>query len=173
MILFRCCILFCELTYVLLVRLKWRVCCCSVTVLSLLMISCSFDDSIDKRKDSPLHVVIKLLSAESVGNFEEAKKYIDIEKVFSKDPSYNNRNADSIWSEYKEYIQSMGSLTDRSGKFTNCFLYYQYDISEYGRGDQFFVEFRQNDRFARKRILYTLQYVDKKLKVVNIAHYAE
>ena len=67
----------------------------------------------------------------------------------------------------------MGWRTDRSGKFPNCFLYYQYDISEYVRDDQSFVEFRQNDRFARKRILYTLQYVDKKLKVVNITHYAE
>lgn len=73
---------------------------------------------------SPLITVINLQSAESTGDFESAKKFIDVDKVYSKQEESNT--PEESWKQMVSFFNKLGE----GNKFTSCFKYYKYNISE-------------------------------------------
>ena len=88
----------------------------------LLFLSCS--NHTGESNMSPLITVINLQSAESTGDFESAKKFIDVDKVYSKQEESNT--AEESWKQMVSFFNKLGE----DNKFTSCFKYYKYNISE-------------------------------------------
>jgi hypothetical protein len=109
--------------------------------------SCSELDKIN----SPLTTVIKLQSAETLANFEEAKKYIDVKKTYGIDsPSIS---PEKVWRSKVLFFHNLG----KDKKFTNVFKYYDYDINESINGNYASVSFISISREAKiKEIIYEL-----------------
>jgi hypothetical protein len=115
--------------------------------------------------ESPLTTVIKLISAESFADFEEAKKYIDIEKVYSGHT--DTLSADQAWKNQVLFFYNIGK--DR--KFTNNFKYYNYIIKEEQKGENAEVVFESMLHDASiTEILYKLTLHGKTWVVVKIEY---
>ena len=82
-------------------------------LLIVLSVSCKEQDN--DMKDTPTVTVVKLKSAEALMNFEEAKKYIDLQKVFKENPE--PQNVEKEWKEVVALFYNMGN----DKKFTNQF----------------------------------------------------
>ncbi len=114
-------------------------------------------------EETPLVSVIKLKSAEAVLNFEEAKKYIDLDKVFEKSPE--PRDVEKQWKEMVTFLYNLGN----DKKFTNQFKYFNYRISEVIDQPKAQVVFTAiNEDSQIKKITYSLDMRDEKWLVVGI-----
>lgn len=138
-----------------------------ILLASLIILSCN-NSNINKNNsldmESPLSSVIKLISAESTGSIDEARKYIDIERVYSK---YTNDTLDveNIWKEQIEFKSSK----DASSKFTNHFKYYNYKIVEEINSSQAVVSFIAiNKKSNTREIIYSLEKRNNIWKVIDI-----
>jgi len=89
----------------------------------ILFTACERRNRQDSNIESPFSVVIKLQSAEALLQFDKAKKYIDIESVYSKYIEDSTKTAEDIW---KDYLNFNYSISSSSPKFTNVFKYYNY-----------------------------------------------
>lgn len=117
----------------------------------------------DYKENSPLAIVIKLKAAETLADFEEAKKYIDIEKVFSNHP--DSVNPEVAWKEYVMFFYNLG----KDKKFTNVFKYYKYDIRETIANNKATVSFKSlSSGDSIKEILYRLELYKDDWKVIGI-----
>jgi lipoate synthase len=115
-------------------------------------------------QDSPLVSVIKLISSESLGNIDVAKKYIDIESVYSEHIN------DSInYVELYEKQVKFKSNIDKSGKFTNQFKYYKYNINEVINKSNATVTFIDNENQIRE-IIYSLEKRKENWIVIGIQY---
>jgi hypothetical protein len=94
-----------------------------LTSILILFSSCEKDNN-PKMKESPLAIVIKLKSAEALINFEEAKKYIDLKRVFEK--ITEPLDAEEEWKKINTFFHSLGT----NKKFTGQFKYFNYKINE-------------------------------------------
>lgn len=124
-----------------------------------------------KNKDidsAPLSTVIKFISSESFIDTVEVRKYIDIDKVYSKYIDKENPTADQVW---KNKIKFLSNL-DNDRKFTSHFKFYNYTISENDSSNTskiIFTSKKKND--AIKAIEYSLMLdVDKKWRIVDIVY---
>ncbi len=133
-----------------------------ITILLFVLFTGCNGQNIDM-KETPLISIIKLKSAEAVLNFEEAKKYIDLSKVFKKSPDSKN-----IEKEWKETITTLHNL-GKDKKFTNQFKYFNYSITEEIKGKNAKVNFVPNDKNSNlKKIIYSLKVIDSSWKVTGI-----
>jgi hypothetical protein len=115
------------------------------------------------QEDTPLITVVKLQSAESMANFEVAKNYIDINRVYSKYTESNT--SEEEWRSIVEFFYNIG----KDKKFTNCFKYYDFQISEEIDKNKAIVSFISNNpNSSIKKIIYDLELQEKKWLVVGI-----
>ncbi|OYU79340.1 MAG: hypothetical protein CFE23_14640 [Flavobacterium sp. BFFFF1] len=75
---------------------------------------------------TPLSTVVKFISSESFIDTVEAKKYIDIEKVYSKYIDNENASAQKVWENRIAFLSNLSN----DKKFTPHFKFYNYTISE-------------------------------------------
>ena len=127
-----------------------------------LLVSCNTKPAME----SPLVTVIKLNSAESLLDFEEARKYLDVEKVYSKNKEANV-SAEQAWKEYIRFGYNLG----QDNKFTNAFKYHNYNIKESQSGNKGKVVFEAlNSKSKIREIIYHLESIEGRWKVVDIEY---
>lgn len=115
------------------------------------------------KANSPLVIVIKLQAAETLTDFEDAKKYIDINKVYSNHP--DSISPEEAWKQSVEFLYNLG----KDKKFTNIFKYYEYDICENIKKDKATVSFKALSSGASiKEIIYMLELQNKEWKIIRI-----
>lgn len=115
--------------------------------------------------DSPLVVVIKLQSAESLEDFSTASKYIDTKVAYSAFAN-DTLSAEDAWRDIVRFNHALA----QDKRFTNDFKYYQFDISEEIRMPKAQVSFRSNDVKAKlMKLTYDLEFRDSVWIVVNVA----
>ncbi len=115
-----------------------------------------------KSQESPLTIVIKLISAEEQVDFDIALNYIDINKVYQDIPKNKRKN---IWEEFVAFNRNLG----KDKKFTNSFKYYDYDIKESINANSSNVEFVSKIPSSKiKSIIYHLEFEDNHWIVTNI-----
>jgi hypothetical protein len=131
----------------------------------LTMIACNKNHSkMAGQRESPLAIVVKLISAESMGYPEVAKRYIDVNQVYSKHVP-DSINYDTL---FTEHVKIMSSTTN-SNKMSNHFKYFNYEIVETYEGGQAKVKFAARDNSASlERIIYSLEDRQGEWIVVDI-----
>ena len=126
------------------------------------LVSCNSKMS---QMESPLAIVIKLISAESFADFDEAKKYIDLEKVYSNHT--DTSSAEQAWRSQVLFFYNIG----KDKKFTNHFRYYNYVITEEQKGENAEVTFESiHPEEGIYKIVYTLIRHDNTWEVVKIEY---
>src|SRR5690349_4716975 len=119
---------------------------------ALLTISAMSCQNKKELNDAPLIAVIKLHSSESLADFEEAKKYIDVDKAYSKFAN-DSLTAENAWRENVTFNQRLA----QDQKFTNVFKYFNYNISQIVEPSKAEVIFEAKDQNAKlKKIIYYL-----------------
>ena len=132
------------------------------SLVSVVLLSCN---SKMPQMESPLATVIKLISAESFADFDEAKKYIDYEKVYSGHT--DTLSAEQAWRSQVLFFYNLG----KDKKFTNNFKYYNYNIKEEQNEENAEVVFESiHPEDSISKILYILTRHDKKWIVVSIKY---
>lgn len=116
--------------------------------------------------ESPLATVIKLESSESFKDYETARKFIDVEQVYSVVAKQENRTSEDVWKEFIEFNYSLGNS---SNKFTSSFPFHKYKITEMISGDRAEVKLAGIESGQKiKEITYKLALENKDWKVVSI-----
>ncbi len=118
----------------------------------------------DKISNSPLVSVIKYQSATTFVNIDEANKYADLIRIYSK-LNLNKKEIQKLW---KKTYRSFKELTDRDKKFTNIYKYYDYNIIEIINNTKAKVIFE--NKFNHEKIFYQLELINKLWKIVNIEY---
>jgi hypothetical protein len=132
------------------------------SLVSMALVSCN---SKMTQMESPLVIVIKLISAESLANFDEAKKYIDVNKVYSS--SIDTLSAEQAWKNQVLFFYNIGN----DKKFTNNFKYYNFIIREEQKGESAEVIFESmHPEASISKILYTLNRHNRTWEVVKIEY---
>jgi len=132
------------------------------SIVLLALISC---DSKMSQIESPLAIVIKLISAETLADFDEAKKYIDLDKVYSN--HIDTLSAEQAWRNQVLFFYNIG----KDKKFTNNFKYYNYIIKEEQKEENAKVIFESiHPEESISKILYTLIRHNKTWEVVKIEY---
>jgi len=128
----------------------------------VILVSCK--TSTTSTKESPLAVVIKLVSAEELSDFEAAKKYLDVEKAYH---AMDTVSAENMWKAKVNFANAIGN----DKKFTNIFKYYEYNIREKVINDKAEVMFEAIDPEATvHKIVYHLSSVNKEWIVFKIEY---
>jgi len=132
-----------------------------VGIIIILFFSMSCNN--ENKANSPLAIVVKLQAAETLADFEEAKKYIDVDKVYSNHP--DSISPEEAWKESVTFLYNLG----KDKKFTNVFKYYKYDIRETIMKDKATVSFKALSRGdSIKEILYRLELYKNDWKIIGI-----
>jgi hypothetical protein len=136
-------------------------------LLLIVVISCNKKKvPIITQKESPLAIVVKLISAESMGYIEVAKAYIDVKSVYSNHVN-DSIDCDKLFAEHVEFM----SMTTDSKKMTNHFKYFNYVISESWNENSAIIKFESKDSVASlERIIYSLEDRNNKWMVVSIEY---
>ncbi|RXM49626.1 MULTISPECIES: hypothetical protein [unclassified Chryseobacterium] len=117
-----------------------------------------------KSQETPLITVVKLISAEEQVDFDVARNYININKVY-KDIPENKRK--STWEEFVTFKKNLG----KDKKFTNSFKYYDYNIRESINENSSKVEFMSTIPSSKiQSIIYHLE-LEKKHWIVTSIEY--
>lgn len=74
----------------------------------------------------PIFVVVKLISSESHGDKESARKYVDVESAY---------RTESDWDDYLSFVSSL----NRSGKFTSSFPFHEFEFIQKISGESAIV----------------------------------
>ncbi len=134
-------------------------------LLSSFILIISLMSCIRAQDDTPLITVIKLQSAERILNFEAAKRYIDINRVYSKHPE--STSPEKEWRTMLEFFYNIG----QDNKFTNAFDYHAYRIQEEIKKNKAVVSFiSENPKSGIKKIKYTLELQENRWVVVDIKY---
>lgn len=133
-----------------------------IIVTSCFFISCNNVNKIN----SPLAIVIKFQAAETLIDFEQAKKYIDLNKAYSNHPK--SLNPELAWKQSVGFLYNLG----KDKKFTNIFKYYEYDIRETITKDNATISFKALSSDARiKEIQYVLEIQNNDWKITGINYF--
>jgi hypothetical protein len=107
---------------------------------------------------TPFAVVVKYISAENFVDTLEARKYINISKVYSKYIDKENPTANKVWENQILFNQSLNN----DKKFTNHFKFYNYDFEEVIKNkDAKVIFFSKKESAKIKSIEYSLELTDK------------
>lgn len=85
--------------------------------------------------------LIKLNATDDMLDFEEARKYQDVEKIYGKYVDKDNPTADDAWKNEITFFHDLA----KDKKFTNQFKYFDYDLSERINGSKAEVVFKSKD----------------------------
>jgi len=117
--------------------------------------------------NSPLSSVIKLETAEELGEFEVAKKFINIDRVYSSFAKEKLTTPENYW---REYINGINALAE-DPKFTNKIKYYDYDIIEIVKGKSACVILKGKQKNIHiKEIIYSLEKIKNNWVVQKIEY---
>jgi len=137
------------------IRIRIYIC----VLVSFLFLSCS--NNIKETNIKPLVTVINLQSAESIGDFVNARNYIDVDEVYSK----YTKSPEQEWRQMVVFFNTIS----KDNKFTNCFKYYKYDITEKITKNKASIIFEsKNQQSQIKKITYSLEIRNQKWVVVGI-----
>jgi hypothetical protein len=138
-----------------------------ILFLSLTLSSCSQkQNTVNMENESPLAAVIKLDAAESFKDFDAARKFIDVEKVYEKTAKEENKSSEIIWKEFVEFNYAIGNS---SVKFTSSFPFHKYKIIETINGNTSEVKLVGTESGQRIReIIYKLELQNKSWVVIAI-----
>jgi len=100
--------------------MNYYILCFSLAI--MMSLSCT---NKTKYAEGPLSSIIKLFSAEEVKDFDEAIKYIDVNRVYA-DCKQENKTPIECWKERVNFAYNLG----QTNKFTNHFKYHEYKITE-------------------------------------------
>lgn len=102
---------------------------------------------------SPLETVIKLKACETLVDFENAKEFIDLDRVYG--PSIlDTASAENVWREQHQFAYNLA----RDNKFTNVFNYSKYKITQLADRQNYKVIFEALNSAANfKSIEYLLE----------------
>ena len=114
--------------------------------------------------DSPLAVVVKLLSAEESADYESALRYLDVESAYGP-LATGEKSAEDVWRERVSFSYNLGTTK----KFTNQFRYHHYTIREWRTGRTTVISFDHED--GKLKIVYRLRKDRAGWKVVEIAYH--
>lgn len=118
-----------------------------------------------EESETPLMTVIKLQSAESLKQYDIAKKYLDVNKVYGELSTEASKTPEEVWTEFIEFNYSLG----QSKKFSNTFKYHEFEIIEKVNQDSSVVRFIPYNQEARiKSITYHLLRIDNLWRVIQI-----
>lgn len=136
-------------------------------ILILILSSCQMKKQ-ESVNSTPITIVIKYISAENFVDTLEAKKYIDINKVYSKYVDKENPTANIVWKN--QILFNKGLNNDK--KFTNHFKFYNYDFEEVIKDKNAIVIFVSKKKSSKiKRIEYSLELTDKnQWSIINIEY---
>lgn len=135
----------------------------AIVIMLTVLFACSTNAGLVDN-DTPLMVVIKLQSAEAQLNFDIAKKYVNVEKVYNDFPG--ELDAEEKWKEIQKFYSTIG----KSKKFTNQIAYFKYRIDETIKNNTATVTFTAlNEKAMVKEIVYTLER-EEKWMVVGIKY---
>ena len=131
----------------------------------MVLLSISCEEQNISMKETPIITVVKLQSSEALLNFDEAKKYIDIEEVFGKNPE--SKNPQEEWREMVTFFYNLGN----NKKYTNQFKYFNFNITETINSSKSKVKFKSINQESRiKEIIYSLDKLDDRWIVVDIQY---
>lgn len=116
-----------------------------------------------EHKESPFIIVVKLLSAEQKLDYNEAQKYIDVDKVYSK--YLGSKDPEKEWKELLQFNYNLG----KDPKFSNSIDFYKYDITENITKEDATVVLTEKDIEAPiKKIIYKLDFLQNQWIVTSI-----
>ncbi|WP_316793739.1 hypothetical protein [Pedobacter frigoris] len=125
-----------------------------ILILLTLLVSCNNKVS---KINSPLVSIIQLQSSENAGEFNEAKKYQDINKLYGKYAEELSVTPEKYW---KDIVTASNKLAGDK-KFSNQFSYFDYNIEEIVDGNRAKVVFNNKSKLDRvQSIIYDLKLVD-------------
>ncbi|MFQ9317640.1 MAG: hypothetical protein ACLS8C_13925 [Dysgonomonas mossii] len=109
--------------------------------------------------------VVKLLSAEQRLDYNEAKIYIDVSKVYSK---YDGvKNPENEWMKLLQLNYNLG----KDKKISNNIDYYKYNIEEVISKKKATVSLIDKDtNKSIKKIVYSLEFIENRWIVVSIEY---
>lgn len=137
-----------------------------ITFLLIYLAFSSCSQRKDMNMESPLATVIKLETAESYKDFETARKFIDVEKVYAKTAKGENKTAEIIWKEFIEFNYALGNS---SAKFTSSFPFHKYKIAEIITGNTSEVKLSGIESGQKiKEIIYRLELQNSSWIIVAI-----
>jgi len=137
----------------------------NLIIILLVLLSISCEEQNISMKETPIITVVKLQSSEALLNFDEAKKYIDIEEVFGKNPE--SKNPQEEWREMVTFFYNLGN----NKKYTNQFKYFNFNITETINSSKSKVKFKSINQESRiKEIIYSLDKLDDRWIVVDIQY---
>lgn len=116
-------------------------------------------------KETPFMTVVKLLSAEQRLDYNEAKIYIDVSKVYSK---YDGvKNPENEWMKLLQLNYNLG----KDKKISNNIDYYKYNIEEVISKKKATVSLIDKDtNKSIKKIVYSLEFIENRWIVVSIEY---
>lgn len=118
--------------------------------------------------ESPIAIVIKLVTAESFKDYDAARKHIDLEQVYSVVAKQEGKSEEDVWKELVEFHYSLGNS---SHKFTTLFPFHKYKIIETINGDNSVVKLLATEEGQSvKQITYKLNLQNESWKVVSIEY---
>ena len=105
--------------------------------------------------NSPLAVVIKLNAAEELRNFDEAKKYQNIQSIYGEIAKKESKDPEKLWHDMVDFFYNIS----RGSKFTNLIVYYNYNIREViDNNNAEVILIAKNSKDNIKSINYTLKF---------------
>lgn len=140
-------------------------CLIKLAIPLLLCLSCNRKNE-SNIMESPLATVVKLETAESYKDYELAKKYIDVEKVYFDIAQKESKEPENIWKEMVEFNYSVGNS---SNKFINSFPFHKYKIEEVINESVSKVTLTNTENTQNiKQIIYSLAIQNNKWKIISI-----
>jgi hypothetical protein len=119
--------------------------------------------------ESPLAVVVKFESAQSIRDYETAKTLFNLESVYGKIAKESNMSAEIFWKQLVEFNYSIGNS---SPKFSTCFPFQNYTIKEKVGNKTSVVQFINKDKNAPiKEIKYTLSQTNQSNWIISTIDY--
>ncbi|WP_298144496.1 hypothetical protein [Flavobacterium sp.] len=111
---------------------------------------------------SPFGNVLKYISAQNIGDTIEAKKYIDISKVYRRFIDSSNSSANELWKNDLLFFSQIG----KDKKFTN-FKYFDYHFFQSVKSNKAKVTFVALKKDAKiQQIEYSLALLDEKRWII-------
>ena len=135
--------------------------------LILIVIQFSCNNKSIFKANSPLVSIVSLNSAEALEDFNEAKKYQDVDLLYGQYAKESSITAEKYWMNFVKENNKLAS--DR--KFTNQFKYYNYNIKEMINGSKSQVTFRNKNKSDRiQTIVYHLSLRNSIWKVIKVEY---
>lgn len=135
-----------------------------ITLYTILVTSCNNSNNNEKALNDPFVTIVKLQSAQNIRDYDAAKKFIDLEKVYGQEAKDHNMSAEKVWKTKIDFNNSLA----QDNKFTNSFPFHKYDISKEIEGNTATISFNSQSNVD---VTYTLEKDRDAWKVTGIDYH--